>query len=309
MSTRDVERVNAINVALMLLSLAVAWVVPFELFLFAYAVLGPLRYLTEISWLHDRGYFTTGRRDVLALLALGALAFVARYTGLIGWDGWVVLAFGLAAAFALASGVPARAALATAALAATLVIGRWGAAWLFLVVMLPTVIHVFCFTGLFILHGSVKSRSARGYASLAVFLACGAGLLLYHPPAAHYAVAASTPPLVEEFSPVIDQLGLLAGPPQRWDNLVSIGRFLAFAYTYHCLNWFSKTGIIRWHTVSRRRMAAIAIGSAAAVAVYVVDYHVGIVALFFLSLVHVLLEFPLDLRTAAALVSGRVARA
>ena len=41
----------------MLLALTLAYVVPFELLLFAYVVLGPAYYATEISWLHDRKYF------------------------------------------------------------------------------------------------------------------------------------------------------------------------------------------------------------------------------------------------------------
>jgi hypothetical protein len=41
----------------MLISCVTAYVFPFELFLFSYAVSGPLHYLTEISWLHDRKYF------------------------------------------------------------------------------------------------------------------------------------------------------------------------------------------------------------------------------------------------------------
>ena len=45
---------NHLNSGLMLLSVAVAAVLPFELFLFAYAILGPAHYLTQISWLHDR---------------------------------------------------------------------------------------------------------------------------------------------------------------------------------------------------------------------------------------------------------------
>ena len=44
-----VARVNYINIALMLISAAVAFCHPLELFLFSYAVLGPLHYLTEIS--------------------------------------------------------------------------------------------------------------------------------------------------------------------------------------------------------------------------------------------------------------------
>ena len=68
-----VDRVNALNIALMLASATVAWVAPFEIFVLSYAMLGLLHYLTQISWLHDRGYFTRARYDVLPLVALGVL--------------------------------------------------------------------------------------------------------------------------------------------------------------------------------------------------------------------------------------------
>jgi hypothetical protein len=45
------DTVNYVNAGLMVLSCLAAYVFPFELFLFSYAVLGPLHYLTEISWL------------------------------------------------------------------------------------------------------------------------------------------------------------------------------------------------------------------------------------------------------------------
>src|SRR5262249_1389908 len=106
--------------------------------------------------------------------------------------------------------------------------------------------------------------------------------------------------LIDEFSETFDQLALLSWPLEDWDGLVAMGRFLAFAYTYHYLNWFSKTGIIRWHVISGRRLALIGAVYVAALGVYAYDYHVGLVALFVLSLVHVLLEFPLDLQTMAA---------
>jgi hypothetical protein len=60
--TKDVK-INSINIGLMLISCIAAFVMPFEVFLFAYAVLGPLHYLTEISWLHDRQYFAKGKYD------------------------------------------------------------------------------------------------------------------------------------------------------------------------------------------------------------------------------------------------------
>ena len=51
MPRADTDRINFLNIGLMLISCVVALYIPFELFLFAYAVLGPARYLTEISWL------------------------------------------------------------------------------------------------------------------------------------------------------------------------------------------------------------------------------------------------------------------
>src|SRR5436190_279187 len=49
--------VNLTNILLMVVSCVIAFFIPFELFLFSYAVLGPLHYLTEISWLHKSNYY------------------------------------------------------------------------------------------------------------------------------------------------------------------------------------------------------------------------------------------------------------
>ena len=45
----DVERINALNCGLIVLSAALAWALPFDLLLLSYGVLGPLHYLTQIS--------------------------------------------------------------------------------------------------------------------------------------------------------------------------------------------------------------------------------------------------------------------
>lgn len=71
-------------------------------------------------------------------------------------------------------------------------------------------------------------------------------------------------------------------------------KFLAFAYTYHYLNWFSKTGIIGWHKVSMTRGVGIIVLYILAVSLYVYDYTLGFIVLGGLSLGHVILEFPLD---------------
>src|SRR4249919_3757560 len=72
-TTHQSNAVEIANIGLMVLALAFAAVVPFELFLLAYAVLGPLHYLTEISWLHDRRWFVPGRRDWWPLLLCALL--------------------------------------------------------------------------------------------------------------------------------------------------------------------------------------------------------------------------------------------
>src|SRR6266849_2078253 len=91
-------RADAIHLGLMLLALAVAYVLPFELLLLSYAILGPVHYLTEISWLHDRKYFlaVTSPRPAFAFVALMAVLTVAAVavpsipvSGLLIWTAFV----------------------------------------------------------------------------------------------------------------------------------------------------------------------------------------------------------------------------
>jgi hypothetical protein len=75
---------------------------------------------------------------------------------------------------------------------------------------------------------------------------------------------------------------------------LSLMGFIAFAYLYHYLNWFSKTSVIRWNEISRARLAVVVAVWIVSVTLYAYDGHVGFRWLFFLSFVHVLLEFPLN---------------
>jgi hypothetical protein len=74
-------------------------------------------------------------------------------------------------------------------------------------------------------------------------------------------------------------------------------RFIAFAYTYHYLNWFSKTKVIKWNQVSKKRMTIIIALWVFSVILYFISFQVGFYALFLLSLLHVFFEFPLNHRT------------
>jgi hypothetical protein len=76
-------------------------------------------------------------------------------------------------------------------------------------------------------------------------------------------------------------------------------RLIAFAYTYHYLNWFSKTSIIKRHEVSKRRSIFIIVLWLVSLALYAYDYVAGMTALYFMSILHVLLAFLLNHQTFA----------
>ena len=50
------DGLNYLNIGLMLVSLAAAYILPFELFLFCYAVFGALHYRNEKSWREKKKY-------------------------------------------------------------------------------------------------------------------------------------------------------------------------------------------------------------------------------------------------------------
>ena len=78
---------------------------------------------------------------------------------------------------------------------------------------------------------------------------------------------------------------------------LAIMRFIAFAYTYHYLNWFSKTTVIKWNEISKQRMAIIILLWILSVVLYAFSYKIGFYALFLLSMLHVFFEFPLNHQT------------
>ncbi|MCE9592079.1 MAG: hypothetical protein K8S99_16350 [Planctomycetes bacterium] len=312
------DRINYLNIGLMVASAAAAFVVPFELFLFAYAVLGPLHYFTEISWLHDRKYFCNRRWDWVPIAALAVLLLLGTDIVMgpyqvkaledLGGD-LILFAFGLSLILVTLKSVKARLAAAMGLLLLTLFLHDPAQSldniWLLIfLVFVPTLIHVFVFTGAFILLGALRSRSVSGYVSLAVFLLCAASFLVVRPDASDYVVSGYVRESYAYFAAVnrvvlnmlhvspISGRDFFAQPA----NLVLM-RFIGFAYVYHYLNWFSKTSIIRWHEVSRLRMAAVAVLWLASVGVYAWDYALGVKWLLFLSMAHVLLEFPLNHRS------------
>jgi hypothetical protein len=98
-----VKYVDAANIALIIISCALAYIFPYHLLLFSYAVLGPAYYLTQISWLHDRHYFVDSRLIAPSFLALTLLLVVCffRDNSIFASALVLTLAFGLAFVFTL----------------------------------------------------------------------------------------------------------------------------------------------------------------------------------------------------------------
>src|SRR5271167_955741 len=80
---------DAVHLGLMLAALSITYVVPFELLLLSYVMLGPAHYFTEISWLHDRKYFLPDPRRIIPL-GLVIVAVVAALIDNASWFGFVI---------------------------------------------------------------------------------------------------------------------------------------------------------------------------------------------------------------------------
>ena len=391
-------QINYLNMGLMALSALLAYFLPFETFLFAYAFLGPLHYLTEISWLHDRNYFSKGKYDFVVLLVIGVLLSYAAFAKDFGinvdfyesfveanlFDKLIVFALFSAILFALVENIFVK--IVSIFLLFVFISGwlaperadanRASTTVFALTSLVPTLIHVYVFTGLFMLYGALKSRSKTGLLSIVTFILFPIILVFYAPveaksnfisdygKKAYYAdgegffytnvsildhFKLTNDPLltnkqyldsvvnkksadnqipVAERTRITDSLKNklsenfivpnpdseyymkpipvkyaipINGKDYYWNTVffstigIMLMRFIAFAYLYHYLNWFSKTEVIRWHKVPKIRFAAVIILWLLACGAYAYDYSIGLNFLFFLSFTHVLLEFPLNI--------------
>ncbi|MFN8309270.1 MAG: hypothetical protein U0T73_04855 [Chitinophagales bacterium] len=307
----ETKSIDLVNIGLMLIACVAAYVLPFELFLFSYAVLGPLHYLTEISWLHERQYFTTGKFDYIVFVVLGVLLTVLVLFGTTPEEqraANTILFMCFAAGLAMV--VFDSWLLKIAVLVIAMVIGygisTFDSFQIAVGVFLPTLIHVFLFTAIFMVYGALKSKSTTGVLSAIIFGLCAISFFFFRP-----AFTAFEPSdfIVKSMTgskfivPLIMLMKMLHMGAVTMETVFhsmagkTAMRFMAFAYTYHYLNWFSKTSVIKWHKVPKKRLAAVVAIWVASVALYAYDYVTGLEWLFLLSMMHVFLEFPLNFRS------------
>jgi hypothetical protein len=303
------NRLHILNIFLMLVSVMAAIGFPVETLLLSYGILGPLHYLTEISWLQDRSYFLPSRRDVLPILYAGlALIFGGAFLGRDSYAAYfpTIYALTLLTVFGLAFTLPLfrswQVRIATALIFAVL---SWEMQQHLpltasVVAFLPTIVHVYLFTGLFILIGCVKSPSKVGISTLLAFavlpITCWFAPIGWTNAAAPWAASAYAATFAPLNVLILSDLGfhIAAADPVMHVYSMLVARILAFAYLYHYLNWFSKTSVIGWANISVRRAALIIVCWIASVALYACNFVLGFQFLLALSFLHVLLEFPLN---------------
>lgn len=316
-------KIDEINIALILISLFLAFKLPFELFLFSYAVLGPLHYLTEINWLEEKKFFVKNKQGIWFIVFLTLLItivylisqpYFSKFTSphyLALFNKQTNVAIFSALIFSLFLLYSEK--LTHLIIAAILSIGLSffilhyiHISKIIVGVFIPTIIHVYIFTLLFMLLGAMTNKSKYGI--VATFLLLAVPLIIYfsnlNPN--HYNLSDKTKINFSGsgFQNVSGSIAHLIGSLEDGQfyllsvSGIKIQIFIAFCYTYHYLNWFSKTNIIGWNkNLSKNKKYSIFLLWILSIFLYWYDYKLGFSVLFMLSFLHVLLEFPLNIKS------------
>lgn len=299
--------IDILNIFLILISGVFAFVLPFQTFLFVYAFLGPLHYLTEINWLQQRNYFLHHKNNAfylfIPILLIGSIVYIPAliflkptipflifFTLLVSifnlnqnkdlhknWKFLVFTIIGIAISFYFRNAFHSVFSL-----------------------FLPSLIHVFIFTGIFILTGFLKTKNKLSLLTFIVFIFISLCLCTFNMNSSFF--IEDIQPTYNSFEklnaaifPLFNKEVLASQDIYFSDFGVKIMQFIAFAYMYHYLNWFSKTSIIQWHKTSKTKISVIILIWIISVFLYLYNYKTGLYWLYLLSLTHVILEFPLNI--------------
>lgn len=299
--------IDILNIFLILLSGVFAFILPFQTFLFVYAFLGPLHYLTEINWLQQRDYFLNHKNNAFYLfvpiLIIGSIVYIPSIVELKPIIPFLIFFTFLVAIF---NSNHNEKLYKNWKFIVILIIGILASIYFrksfntTFSIFLPSLIHVFIFTGIFILSGFLKTKNKLSLVTLLVFLTMSLILITFNLNATFF---------IEEIQPTyhsFEKLNaaifsifneeVLASQSIYFSSFgIKVMQFIAFAYTYHYLNWFSKTSVIQWHKTSKTKIYSILLIWILSVSLYIYNYKTGLYWLYLLSLTHVILEFPLNI--------------
>lgn len=327
------KKIDILNIGLVIISLIIAIMLPFKLFIFSYAILGPLHYLTEINWLKDKNYFVASNSKWITVFAVFALLVslypiykMIDYTVTNSFMEGVVKVMKnthvlLLTGFLFAIGLiffrtkKQLIILLVASFLLSLTLYHFLPSEVFFIgLFLPTIVHVYVFTLLFMVYGSAKSQSKFGYMAAGALLLVPFVIIFMPVDPMTYMIDKQTADIYSHSGMLLVNAsitkmfgGLIDGQfNARTPTALKAQIFIAFAYTYHYLNWFSKTSIIGWkNALTKRKSVYIVLMWIAAAGLYTYDFYTGLVALYFLSMLHVFFEFPLNIITIKELFKLR----
>lgn len=180
-------------------------------------------------------------------------------------------------------------------------------------VFLPTLIHVFIFTFLFMWIGYLKKPNAFALISLLLMIAFPLAIAfipveVFFEKTAKGGIEMYINSGFEMLNTSIYSIvnGSIYPESNFYETAsgLKIQSFIAFAYTYHYLNWFAKINIVGWaKSISKTNFTIIICLWIFAISLYVYNFKLGLMVLFFMSLGHVLLEFPLNIRVIKGILS------
>lgn len=304
------------NITLIIVSAIFAFICPFQTFLLVYAFLGPLHYLTEINWLQQRNYFLQHKTTIyylfIPILLIGSIVYIPSLISLKITIPFLIFFTLLVAIF----NSPEDKKLYTNWQFITLIILGIIASYYYknyfhtlFSLFLPSLIHVFIFTGIFILSGFLKTKNKWSLATFIVFIFTSLCLITFNMNSTFFMEDISnTYNSFEKLNAAIFSIfnkEVLASQDIYFSNFgIKTMQFIAFAYTYHYLNWFSKTSVIQWHKTTKTKISIIILIWILSIALYMYNYKTGLYWLYLLSLTHVILEFPLNIITVKNVIKG-----
>jgi len=326
--------IDKLNLILILASFTLACFLPFELFLFGYAFLGPLHYLTESNWIADKNYFvpnTYWKYLVLVAAIIYSIPFVFSLSFVSEFINQSTISFviykmakytNFVLFFILISAVLALFYKTYKVFVISFLIAFILSFWTYTTeayllingLLLPTIIHVYVFTLLFMMYGVKNKKTIYGILNIILIIALPLSLVFLDTEIFNYQFSDTVKNtyMNNNFHVLNANLAKLFGVYEDlkfffYEKLdIKIQIFIAFAYIYHYLNWFSKTTIIGWHKQLTHKKAILILGIWIAILFcYLYDYRLGLVISIFLSVSHVMLEFPLNIITIRSLFSKR----
>jgi hypothetical protein len=304
-------------------SLVLAVIFPFELFLIVYAVLGPLHYLTEINWIRDQNYFVKDKKWfsivvifslIVALPAVFGMEYIddnkssffgfiqrilPTYTNIL-----ISSALVIAFSFLFIKVKKIKYLVIGICLLLSFCLKDLEAYNIWIGIFLPTIIHVYLFTLLFMWYGSLKGKSKWAIFNVVYLALIPLIIILISIKIENYNFSPQIKALIVDNrfyvlnANISKLLGLSDGTSFFFYEIVDlkIQIMIAFAYTYHYLNWFSKTTVIGWHkNMNISKTVTILIIWIIAFLLYFYIYKLGLALLLMMSLMHVFLEFPVNL--------------